>query len=315
MKVKFKDDETLYPIDSYQFHLDRVKLVGKDIPANTTGFEIYNDNDSLIQLSPQHTVIYDQGEDYIEFSCDPTIRYVYYTVDPSTMYVKGFIISHSDDVENTVLIKKGNSKDVLAYRPTVQFFDDKMLPNYKVNENGEVVEVSDEEKESMLTAMLAAEFSSLMDVKIHELAKQCNDYITAGINYNEGHYSYTLEDQNNLTSAVDLAAKTGLEVPYHADGEPCRLYSAEDIVNIYVINQTNLTHHTTYFNQLKLYTKTLTAKEEVTAVQYGQALTGEYLETYNAMMEQSKKIIATYLGVTEEAVESILSYTPALSNI
>lgn len=41
----------------------------------------------------------------------------------------------------------------------------------------------------------------------------------------------------------------------------------------------NKAHHITYTNQLKLYVCSLTNKEDVESVTYGQDLTGEYLDT------------------------------------
>lgn len=44
-------------------------------------------------------------------------------------------------------------------------------------------------------------------------------------------------------------------------------------------------------NQLKAYVYTLTDIKDVQVVQYGQELTGEYLDNYKTIMEHSQKII------------------------
>ena len=57
------------------------------------------------------------------------------------------------------------------------------------------------------------------------------------------------------------------------------------------MQEINVTSNTTYLNQLKAYVYTLTDIKDVQAVQYGQELTGEYLENFNSIMEHSQKII------------------------
>ena len=83
---------------------------------------------------------------------------------------------------------------------------------------------------------------------------------------------------------------------YHADGESCKLYTVEQIIAIYSTASTNKMHHTTYFNQLKLYTESLESIDDVNDVTYGQELTGEYLETYNASMAQAQLVLETLLS-------------------
>ena len=55
-------------------------------------------------------------------------------------------------------------------------------------------------------------------------------------------------------------------------------------------------HHITYFNQLKLYVESLDDKEKVSAISYGDELTGIYLDTYNAAIAQANIGLTTLLG-------------------
>lgn len=41
-------------------------------------------------------------------------------------------------------------------------------------------------------------------------------------------------DQNNISNLVSMAKTTGMNVPYHSDKSLCRLYTPEDIYNIYI---------------------------------------------------------------------------------
>lgn len=88
-----------------------------------------------------------------------------------------------------------------------------------------------------------------------------------------------------------MAKTTGMDVPYHADGELCHLYSPADIYAIYITEEMNVTQNTTYLNQLKAYVNTLKDIDSVNNIAYGQELTGEYLKNLNNIMEHSQKII------------------------
>lgn len=142
--------------------------------------------------------------------------------------------------------------------------------------------------------------------KISELSYICNQSIINGVNVeidgNMEHFSYKEEDQVNIKEIFDLALETNVPMYYHSDGASCKLYTVEQIIELYSTATNNKMHHTTYFNQLKLYVKSLTDIDEVSDIEYGQELTGEYLDTYNASMEQSKLVLDALL---EKRVKTI----------
>ena len=78
------------------------------------------------------------------------------------------------------------------------------------------------------------------------------------------------------------------EYPYHADEEACEIYNAQDIITIYSTLSMLKTSQITYQNQLKQYVKNLKSIEEVRVIVYGQELIGEYLESYNSLMESAQ---------------------------
>lgn len=136
--------------------------------------------------------------------------------------------------------------------------------------------------------------------KINELSRICNQSIVNGVNVEiDGvmeHFSYKDEDQVNIKEIFDLAVQTNIPMYYHADGASCKLYTVEQIITLYSTASTNKMHHTTYFNQLKLYVETLETNENVNDVVYGQELTGTYLETYNNSMMQAQLVLETLLS-------------------
>lgn len=139
--------------------------------------------------------------------------------------------------------------------------------------------------------------------KINELSNTCNANITNGVSVqigdNSEHFSYKDEDQVNIKELFDLAIQTQVPLYYHADGLSCKLYTVEQIVDIYTSNAINKMHHITYFNQLKLYVESLSEIDDIKAVNYGDELTGKYLETYNEAMQQAKLGMSTLLDTKE----------------
>lgn len=157
----------------------------------------------------------------------------------------------------------------------------------------------EKEPEKVLTEEEIAEQKKLVlkftkNNKIFEMSNACEAVIENGVEVNGKHYSYTVQDQSNMLNAMNLAKETGMEVPYHADGESCGLYNYDAISAIYIQETMNLTTNQTYFNQLKLYILSISdvdKTDDIAAIKYGDKLTGEYLDKYNEIMNQSKKIV------------------------
>ena len=65
---------------------------------------------------------------------------------------------------------------------------------------------------------------------------------------------------------------------------------------IYVAQKTNKTVQETWFNQMKQYILACNDKEEIKNIAYGQSLTGQYLDNYNAILAQAQEIINVVIG-------------------
>lgn len=131
-------------------------------------------------------------------------------------------------------------------------------------------------------------YKEILNNKISELSHMCQCTIEAGLTINDLHYSYTEKDQINLGDIVNTVKITGLPLGYHADGQNCTEYSAEDLINIYIQLAMNKYCQQTYFNQSREYLKSLeesdSNKEIVELYTYGTPLTGTYLANYNNMV-------------------------------
>lgn len=136
------------------------------------------------------------------------------------------------------------------------------------------------------------EINSKKEKKIKELSNICNVTITSGLTINlsdnsNKEFSYSTNDQANINEMFNAILMGATSYPYHANDESCKMYSAEDIVKIYSSLSSFKTAQITYFNQLKQYVKTLNTVSEIESISYGQELTGEYLETYNTLIESA----------------------------
>ena len=65
-------------------------------------------------------------------------------------------------------------------------------------------------------------------------------------------------------------------VPYHADGELCIFFSAQDMQTIIAAATNHKIYHTTYFNAAKNYINHLEDTETILAFNYGDTLPEEY---------------------------------------
>jgi hypothetical protein len=140
------------------------------------------------------------------------------------------------------------------------------------------------------------ELESLKDTFIKYARLMCNAYIGLGtdIELNDGniyHFSLSIEDQQNIKNAVDVANLTKTPVPYHADGELCKMFSVEDINKIYTNSIMYITYHTTYFNMLKNYIQSCNDAETIIKSYYLMQLSEEYNNKLNEIIIQSKNVI------------------------
>ena len=120
--------------------------------------------------------------------------------------------------------------------------------------------------------------------KKSELSAECERTIVAGVDVGDAHYSLTIEDQANILAWMAVA-QTGKAVPYHSDGQPCRIYTAEEFMKVANAAVAFKTAQTTYCNLLMRQVEAMTDVDEVKAVKYGVTqLEGEYAEQYQIIM-------------------------------
>lgn len=124
---------------------------------------------------------------------------------------------------------------------------------------------------------LAAQEEALRSKKLEEVSNCCEKTICAGIDvtFTDGtqeHFSLETSDQTNIDSVFNSVVMGATEYPYHADGEPCKMYSAADIITLYMSEKSFITKQTTYNNALRQWIKRETDKDVLKAIKYGDVL-------------------------------------------
>lgn len=119
------------------------------------------------------------------------------------------------------------------------------------------------------------------EAKIAEMSAACREAIIAGFDVDladgkDRHFSMTVEDQLNINSLYGLLASGMTQVPYHADGEVCEYFSAEDFGIIVQTATAHKTYHESYFNSLKSYIASKRSAASVDAITYGVEIPAQY---------------------------------------
>ena len=175
-----------------------------------------------------------------------------------------------------------------------------VIPTF--SEDGtEVIDLTwDEESYQSYLATLPKWYETIVPSKISALSQSCEQAIVAGtdVTLSDGtqkRFEYTLADQSNLANIFNSLIIGGVTTgyPYHAKNEECQVYSTQDLLLIYVALNMNTTYHQTYFNQLKAYVNSFIGTDDsnesiVTGINYGDALTGEYLEKCNELVSTAQ---------------------------
>ena len=147
--------------------------------------------------------------------------------------------------------------------------------------------------------------SFIMAAKLAEISNMCNAVIVAGVDIELGeesvHFNLSIEDQSNINNLFRVVELGGSEFPYQSDGGVCRVYSANEIVQIYIAAQTLITTQTTYHNELKQYVQSLDNAEAISSVEYGMTLPEPYLTEMNEKLAVAQQQMQAIVGRMQQA--------------
>ena len=135
----------------------------------------------------------------------------------------------------------------------------------------------------------------LQVAKKREISQACETAIYSGVDVtltdgSTEHFSLTEHDQLNLFGKqIQLVAGT-TELEYHADGQPCRYYSAKDMQIITSTAMAFVSYHTTYCNAVNMWISGTQSTEEIQQIYYGADVPEQYqsdvLKAYIASMKE-----------------------------
>lgn len=137
--------------------------------------------------------------------------------------------------------------------------------------------------------------------KINEISLTSQSMIINGIEYGGKRYRLNTTDQINI-SALSAMAQLGNKVPYHADGEICRIFEPEEMLALTKAATSWVVYHTTYFNLLKHQILEYDNIDDVNKVYYGIELKDEYQKIINTIVSSNSKATTTG-GDTNESNE------------
>ena len=117
--------------------------------------------------------------------------------------------------------------------------------------------------------------------KREEVSAACEQTIYAGVDVEllsgtAEHFSLTEHDQLNLFGKQAQLAAGEAQLEYHADGQPCRYYSAADMQSIITAAMWHVSYHTTYCNALNMWIEGCETAEDVQEIFYGADVPEKY---------------------------------------
>lgn len=146
--------------------------------------------------------------------------------------------------------------------------------------------------------------------KLNTASATCEQLIYDGIDVTlstgKKHFSLQIADQSNIDgifNAVTLGATT---YPYHADGELCTMFSASDLVLLYMSYKNFVTAQTTYCNALRQWIMREKDKDTLLAIEYGATLPDDLNEEMNKILDAANEqvqAIVSKLAATVDMTE------------
>lgn len=125
--------------------------------------------------------------------------------------------------------------------------------------------------------------------KIEELNTAMNTAIESGIDVetSEGteHFALTNSDQTDIKTLYDTVKDGSVAgVPYHSEGNLCRVYTKDEITAIYLASVNYKTYHLTYGNHICMWAKRASTAEELKSITYGCTLPDDLNEHFKAII-------------------------------
>ena len=147
---------------------------------------------------------------------------------------------------------------------------------------------------------------TLAEKKVQMANDTCQGTIYNGIDVElttgTEHFSLEPNDQTNIDSMFTAVTLGATQYPYHSDGAQCKMFSAVDIMTLYVAYKTHVTTQTTYCNFLKIWINRETSKDVLAGIVYGSTLPDDLLAEMNAILASAQEEIQSLIGKLTQAL-------------
>ncbi len=120
-----------------------------------------------------------------------------------------------------------------------------------------------------------------------EMGVLCSQAIYAGVEVGGKCYSLTEHDQTEIMAQTQMVSTGAEAVPYHADGELCRLYPAAEFMEVANAAVAHVFYHRTYCNHLNAWIARATL-EELEGIGYGAELPEDLNESVSAILAAAR---------------------------
>lgn len=213
------------------------------------------------------------------------MRKTFFKIDPEGYFV-GFVDVYESPLEPGKFLVPENCVETA---PTIQRLDSTIRwTGTEWQQTGRKPEVQ------------LATIEELRSQKVDMANRTCEATIYAGIDAELSggtqHFALTPNDQTNIDSMFAAVTLGATEYPYHADGAQCAMYSAADILALYVAYKSFVTYQTTYCNFLKIWIN----REEDCATLEGITYGAELPEDLAAEMQ-------TILAAAQTQIQAVAS--------
>ncbi len=226
---------------------------------------------------------------------------VYNTNKEMTIFVRWNIETKKFDVVNYSDANGLLSKDRNEVY-NIDNFDDEFVGYEKPYKKCYLEEITEDEyntlKELIKTDIVNDEGiiiskKDILDNKIVELSQECERIIKNGADIvlsddESHHFSFEMSDQIKISKLYDKAKSGETFLPYHADNELEKIFTAEDITKLNTAMEQTVDYQTAYFNSLKMYLKSV-VENNVSVVydaNYGMEIPEEHKSDVLKYLEQ-----------------------------
>ena len=116
-----------------------------------------------------------------------------------------------------------------------------------------------------------------------QIGAACSAAIYAGVDVGGSHYSLTEHDQTELLAQAQAVKEGAAAVPYHADGELCRMYPAEEFTALAQAATAHVFYHRTYCNHVNAWIARADLAE-LDSIKYGAELPADLAASMAAII-------------------------------